>query len=155
MLEKAEKLIVFYLIALSIITLPLEVLEYYFFKAFIPADTYFPIGILTASIFSILISFFNIKHSIKFLYKALHPQEEKGSEDEDYDDVPTDFIEAFSITGRESQIVEYIVKGYNHQDISEYLKISKRTVEKHSYNVYRKCDISNRVELMNLIREYQ
>lgn len=153
-MAKREKRIILYMVALSLITFPLEVIEYYIFKAFIPADTYIPIGIVATSIFCLLMGFFNIMHSIRFFYSILHPEED-DEEVIDYEDVPDTFIEAFAITGRESEIVEYIVKGYNHQDIAGYLNISKRTVEKHSYNVYKKCEINNRVELMNLIRDYQ
>lgn len=152
--ESQEKRIILYLIGLSILLLPVEIVEYYIHKLFILEETYIPMGALTFSLFCLLLNFFNIMHSIKLFHNLFLPDETAPAAD-DYDDVPPGFITAFSITSRESQIVEYIVKGYNHQDIAEYLKISKRTVERHSYNVYKKCNINNRVELMNLIREYQ
>lgn len=156
LLEVQEKRIILYLIALSILLLPVEIAEYYIHKLFIPEESYIPMGALTFSLFCLLLNFVNIMHGIKLFHHLFQPEgEAQTTHNDDYEDVPPAFIRAFSITNRESQIVEYIVKGYNYQDIAEYLKISKRTVERHSYNVYKKCDINNRVELLNLIREYQ
>lgn len=156
LLDSQEKRIIIYLIALSITLIPVEIAEYYIHKLLITGESYIPMGVLTFSLFCLLINFFNIMHSIKLFHNLFQPDgEAQTTTAGDYEDVPATFIEAFSITKRESQIVEYVVKGYNYQDIAEYLEISKRTVERHSYNVYTKCDINNRVELLNLIREYQ
>lgn len=147
--DSPQKKIVLYFIGLSVILFPVEIAEGHIHKGLIPADTYVPMGVLTFSLFCLVVNCINIIHCIRYFFSII------DQDRADYEDVPRGFIEAFSITGREKEIVEYLVKGYNHQDISGYLHISKRTVEKHSYNVYKKCRISSRVELLNLIRDYQ
>lgn len=58
----------------------------------------------------------------------------------------------YGITEREREIVELLVLGWSHKEIAEKLCISLRTVETHVYNIYRKCAVGNKVELINLLR---
>ena len=56
------------------------------------------------------------------------------------------------ITAREMEIISYLIKGYNKQRIGEELFISENTVKKHIQHIYEKLNISNRVELVNLVK---
>ncbi len=58
----------------------------------------------------------------------------------------------YGITERESEIVELLRKGFSSKEIAEKLYISLRTVETHVYNIYRKCEVKNKVELINMVR---
>ena len=69
--------------------------------------------------------------------------------------VPEAFITDFGITAREADIVRVLVTGKTAGQIGEELFISQRTVEAHLYNVYRKCHVKNRVELVNRIATYR
>lgn len=62
------------------------------------------------------------------------------------------------LTPREKEIVKYLAKGLNSHEIAKKLSISKRTVDVHKFNIFKKLDISNAIELMryairhNLVR---
>ena len=54
-----------------------------------------------------------------------------------------------TLSAREWEIVRLVRNGYTNREIGEILGISHRTVTNHLYNIYRKIDVRNRVELMN------
>jgi DNA-binding NarL/FixJ family response regulator len=45
--------------------------------------------------------------------------------------------------------------GMTSRDAAERLFISQRTVETHVSNIYRKCGVANRVELVQLVGRYR
>lgn len=53
-----------------------------------------------------------------------------------------------ALTPREKEIVKYLAKGLNSHEIAKKLSISKRTVDVHKFNIFKKLDISNAIELM-------
>ncbi len=53
----------------------------------------------------------------------------------------------YSLTNRETEIVQYLYKGWTYKQIADALFISERTVGKHIQNIFEKMDISNRYEL--------
>lgn len=57
-----------------------------------------------------------------------------------------------SLTQREKEIVEHIVKGENYKEIGEVLCISPNTVRNHSANIYSKLSVKNKIELVNLLK---
>lgn len=69
--------------------------------------------------------------------------------------LPPRFLDDFAISPREADIIGLLAAGAANREISEKLFISPRTVEAHVYNIYRKCDCRNRVELMNRIQQYR
>ena len=64
------------------------------------------------------------------------------------------FIQKFGISKREMEIVDEIIKGKSNKEISERLFISLQTVKDHIHNIYLKTEVKNRVQLSNLIRQY-
>lgn len=54
-----------------------------------------------------------------------------------------------SLSAREHEILELLVKGRLYKEISSTLGISQETVRKHVYNIYRKLHVNNRVEAYN------
>ncbi|MFN6373950.1 MAG: response regulator [Chitinophagia bacterium] len=54
-----------------------------------------------------------------------------------------------TLTSREYEILESLVKGRLYKEIGQDMNISTETVRKHVYNVYRKLHINNRVEAYN------
>ena len=50
------------------------------------------------------------------------------------------------LTQRESEILQYIVKGFTNQQIGEKLVISETTVKNHLAHIYRKLNVSNRTQ---------
>lgn len=61
------------------------------------------------------------------------------------------FYKEKGVSKREQEIITYLVSGLSNKEIEEKLFISRRTVENHVYNIYRKLDVGNRVHLVRCI----
>ncbi|MDT0676688.1 response regulator transcription factor [Autumnicola musiva] len=61
----------------------------------------------------------------------------------------------FNLTKREKQILSLVLQGKSNKEIGEELSISKRTAEVHRFNLMKKLDVKNLIELTNVAREYQ
>jgi DNA-binding CsgD family transcriptional regulator len=147
-MDQYNRILVIFLFV-SLFLLPFDFGEYLLRKNFLHnVHSILPVGFIAFTVYCLVMNYINIIYNMRLLY---NPVLDKT----DYDDVPQNFSTDYSITEREQEIIEYLVKGYNHQDISGYLKISKRTVDRHIYNIYKKCNIRTRIDLLNLIREYQ
>lgn len=57
------------------------------------------------------------------------------------------------LTMTELAILQYINNGYGNQGISEMMNIKITTVKSHIYNIYRKLEVSTRVQAINEARE--
>lgn len=57
------------------------------------------------------------------------------------------------LTKREKQILKLIFDGKNNQEIGEVLKISKRTAEAHRFNLMKKLEVKNLMELTKKSKE--
>jgi len=53
------------------------------------------------------------------------------------------------LTDRESEILDYLAKGYLYKEIATELFISKETVKKHIHNIYDKLHVQTRTEALN------
>lgn len=53
-------------------------------------------------------------------------------------------------TKRELEVARLIVKGLRNQDIAEELKLSRKTVEAHRSNLYRKLQVENTAQLIQV-----
>jgi DNA-binding NarL/FixJ family response regulator len=53
------------------------------------------------------------------------------------------------LTARESEILDYLAKGFLYKEIAAELFISKETVKKHIHNIYEKLHVQNRTEALN------
>jgi len=56
---------------------------------------------------------------------------------------------SYNLTSRENEVARLICQGLSHKIIGETLFISKKTVAKHSQNIFEKVQVSNRMELSN------
>ena len=68
--------------------------------------------------------------------------------------IPDSYLTDYCITSREADVLTLLVAGNTSAEIADKLFISNRTVEAHLYNVYRKCGVGNRVELVAKIAAY-
>jgi DNA-binding CsgD family transcriptional regulator len=57
------------------------------------------------------------------------------------------------LTEREIDVAGCIVNGWKTTNIAEHLRIAERTVKSHISHIYRKLNISNRIELLSFIEE--
>lgn len=62
-----------------------------------------------------------------------------------------EFSILYKLTQREIEIINLVVAGFSNQEIAAKLFISSNTVRNHIYNIYKKLEIKNRFELINLI----
>lgn len=59
----------------------------------------------------------------------------------------------FDVSQREVEVLEQLSKGLNYTEIADNLNISKGTVRKHMENIYRKLQVHNKVEAIDLARK--
>ena len=62
--------------------------------------------------------------------------------------------EHFSLTNREKEITALVFMGKTNKEIEKELFISLKTVKSHLYNVYQKLNVQNRLQLINILRDY-
>ncbi|SEA66883.1 two component transcriptional regulator, LuxR family [Flavobacterium gillisiae] len=62
--------------------------------------------------------------------------------------------ESMMITKREKEILTLLLSGKGNKDIAEALDISKRTAEVHRFNLMKKLQVKNLIELSNKAKEY-
>ena len=60
--------------------------------------------------------------------------------------ISTQETERQDLTPREKEVLGLAVEGQTNREIAFNLDISEKTVEKHLHNVYKKLDVSSRVE---------
>ncbi len=62
--------------------------------------------------------------------------------------------EVFGLSDRELQVLKQLTKGLNYKQIALNLIISPNTVRRHIENVYKKLDVSNKVEAVQKAYKY-
>ncbi|CAZ95682.1 Two-component system-Response regulator [Zobellia galactanivorans] len=60
----------------------------------------------------------------------------------------------FDLTNKELQVLELVLSGLTNKQISEKLKNSKRTVETHRFNLMRKMEVKNLIDLSKKAQQY-
>ena len=60
-------------------------------------------------------------------------------------------LDNYAFTNREKEVALLLVEGHTYKKIGEQLFISMPTVKTHVSNIYRKCKVNNRLELMKLL----
>jgi DNA-binding CsgD family transcriptional regulator len=63
------------------------------------------------------------------------------------------FVKKYAVTNREKEIIELLLSGLSIKEISGKLDRSFKTVNNHIYNIYKKTDVSSKMELLNLVKE--
>ncbi|WP_298552961.1 response regulator transcription factor [uncultured Algibacter sp.] len=61
----------------------------------------------------------------------------------------------FKLTKREKQILSLVLELKNNKDIADELKISKRTAEVHRFNLMKKLEVKNLMELSHKAKEFR
>jgi len=60
----------------------------------------------------------------------------------------------YKISNREGEIMRLLFAGKSNKDIEDELFISIKTVKNHIFHIYQKLKVKNRVQLINLIRNF-
>lgn len=61
----------------------------------------------------------------------------------------------FDLTNKELQVLELILQGFTNKEISEKLRNSKRTIETHRFNLMKKMQVKNLIDLSKKAQEHQ
>ena len=59
----------------------------------------------------------------------------------------------YELTTRETEVLEQLSQGLNYNEIGANLFISPATVRKHNENIYRKLQVRNKLEAVNLAKK--
>jgi DNA-binding CsgD family transcriptional regulator len=103
--------------------------------------------------YGIVFSRYFIKYYI--LYKPSDSQPiEKTCQRNNFDDsMPAEAIfEQYNISPREQDVLDLILQGYTNANIAKALFISLNTVKTHIRNIFQKCEVTNRYELILLFK---
>ncbi|MCH4184516.1 MAG: helix-turn-helix transcriptional regulator [Eggerthellaceae bacterium] len=91
--------------------------------------------------------FNDIKTYVEKEYEREHPQPREQEHDQNQNMRRVDLIALYSLTNRESQVVDLMMEGLSKASIGERLFISENTVRGYVKNAYTKMDVHNKKEL--------
>lgn len=60
----------------------------------------------------------------------------------------------YKLTDREVEIVQLILQGLSNKEIGAHAKLTENTVKSHVTHVFNKLNVNGRVEMINLLTEY-
>lgn len=60
----------------------------------------------------------------------------------------------YNISNREGEIMRLLFEGKSNKDIEDELFISIKTVKNHIFHIYKKLKVKNRVQFVNLVRNF-
>ena len=63
------------------------------------------------------------------------------------------FAARYSLTRRESEVLELLLAGMNNQQIARQLYISVGTVKAHTHNIFAKTGFGDRAQLADAVRQ--
>lgn len=61
-------------------------------------------------------------------------------------------LDKFGVSAREREILQLVLKGKSNKEIEDALYISLNTVKSHIYSIYKKVNVQNRLELINVFQ---
>jgi len=70
------------------------------------------------------------------------------------EDSPDKFLKIDTLTSREKDVINLIVKGFTNETIAQQLFLSISTIQTHRKNIYKKLDIHSATELIYLHLRY-
>lgn len=70
-------------------------------------------------------------------------------------EIPVAFSEDYDLTPREREVLAALMEGKSNAQIADEQYVSRKTIETHLYNIFRKTDVRNRVELIRLVGTYR
>ena len=116
-----------------IILFPLDLL---FFREYS-----FKLGYTVFSIFAIQIYYYISRH----YFREYEPDPKVLNED---------ILFHEELSEREEQVARLLILGRTNKEIAETLFVSINTIKSHIKNIYKKLNVSNRIQLVHLIRDY-
>lgn len=119
--------------------IPLEFVEYSI--KYISSNRYpFPVGIYLTPVSILILCLFSIKSSLKLLA----PNQYKDI------DVRKELYKLYNLTPREIDVALILSEGKQNKEIAAMLFISKRTVDRHVENIYKKTKANSKAQFISL-----
>jgi len=75
-----------------------------------------------------------------------------SSEEKMFDKKLKKIVSTYSISVRESEVLNLVVKGHSNIQISDELFISEGTVKNYIYSMFKKVNVNSRIQLINLLK---
>lgn len=105
----------------------------------------FPYGVGIYSLFYLLLNVSFLEFLSHFIYfPKLNKMEKK---------VEANTTDIYSFTKRQKEIVQLLISGHSYKYISDTLCISTETVKTHVNNIYKKAQVSSKIELLEALKE--
>lgn len=86
-------------------------------------------------------------------YNKIEENIEELSIEEKVENALKELQEKFNLTAREKELVQEIYEGKTNAEIGQDLFISESTVKAHIYNIFKKLEVKNRMEVILKVRE--
>jgi len=90
----------------------------------------------------------------EIISKAIDDFKNKDKIDSQQENDYVKILKQFKISEREQNVFQLLIKGYMNKEISLALGISKKTVDHHVANIYKKFNVQNKIELINKINNH-
>lgn len=94
---------------------------------------------------------FYVRSLSKHLNYIFHTNTEKRLNNTVRSAAISEVSERYHLTRRESEIMDFILHGLNNTEILEKINITDHTLQKHIQNIYRKCNVSTRWDLLKFL----
>lgn len=115
------------------------------FDAFLPVfpeiEQHLPFGIMSFPAYYLTIGIMNIVYTFKY-YNKINSSSPKAMN-----------LDQYGVTKRECEVIQLLIEGRSYEDISNTLTISLSSVKTHVSNIYKKLEIKNKIELINIVKE--
>lgn len=72
----------------------------------------------------------------------------KSAQERAYDRVSRIISEPVRLTPTEAKVMRLFAEGYSSQQVADRLVVTKRTVDFHSENIYKKLQVNNRIKAL-------
>ncbi|MFC1617353.1 response regulator transcription factor, partial [Candidatus Margulisiibacteriota bacterium] len=146
--DKRIKIIIRHLLIITVIFFPGLIFDFYFAGRFFELTSgklniLIQSGIMVTPIYYLVTNIILIGHFFKFIVSSIETKANKILL----------FCEKNTITNREKEIIELLIKGKTNIDIAKALFISLTTVKTHIQHIFEKSNARNRGELVSLIQE--
>lgn len=146
---KRNKEIIGFGIALALLLLILQFLEYNLIILSSQIDLYIAIMAIGFTIFGIWISkkITNEKTQIQVIEKEIYISNELPFQ------IDQKEIEKLKISKRELEVLELMAKGLSNQEIANKLFVSLNTIKTHSSNLFEKLNVKRRTQAIELAKK--
>ena len=88
------------------------------------------------------------------LFSLSSSSENISLNDDTKEHVLNEFAGKYTLTKRETDVVTLIFYGKTSEEICNSLYITDSTFRKHLYNIYRKANVTSKIELLNLLNQH-